>query len=258
MPGRGVGVQFSMMESVTMEKSSHGGVVNLLRMAKTQCGAGIAFAALRKSDGHFAIATFPGLAIDSAWDIEAIDELVRQAWADPHLSGGKVLVRSGRVVAGRWPEEGGPVKLAVAPLSDFGSLDRPWGLLCVADPVSGQFGQEHLDLLGTMAVRLTSYLRARQEVLDEGPVEPEPGPYDVADLGGQRAAWPTAAEEAAVDLTGFDAPQRTRRGADPFETLLQRKAGDRVLFHASDLRESVQRKKAVGARPQDVVEHPSM
>jgi len=218
-------VQFSMTEQDTQDRGAHGGVVNLLRMAKTQCGAALAFAALRKADGHFAIATFPALTPDSAWDIEAIDELVHQAWSDPHLTGGKVLVRSGRVVAGRWPGDGAFVKLAVAPLSDLGSVDRPWGLLCVADPLLGHFEQERLDLLGTMAVRLTSYLRARQEILEELDATRDAGG---SSLQGTRP--PTFEEELPGRVATAAAPPSPppagpgRQGEDPFELLLRRKA----------------------------------
>jgi len=134
-------------------------------MARTQCAVAIAFAALRKPDGSFALATFPN-PTETPWTLEAIDELVRQTWADPHLSGGRVLVRSGRVPGAVWPGQNDQTKLAIAPLSDLVSADRPWGLLCVAGPTTGQFEQEQLDLLGTMAVRLTAYLRARQEVIE--------------------------------------------------------------------------------------------
>jgi hypothetical protein len=146
---------------------AHGGVGHLLRMAKTQCGGSLAFAALRKGDGGFAIATFPTLTADPTWSVEAIDELVRQTWDDPHLTGGTVLVRSGRVLRGMWTGQGLHIKLAVAALSDPGTPDHPWGLLCVAEPPAGHFEQDQLNLLANLAVRLTSYLRARQRVLEE-------------------------------------------------------------------------------------------
>ena len=82
-----------MTEDQGSTNGAHGGVGHLLRMAKTQCGVSLAFAALRKADGGFAIATFPSLTSDPSWSVEAIDELVRQTWEDPHLSGGSVLVR---------------------------------------------------------------------------------------------------------------------------------------------------------------------
>jgi GGDEF domain-containing protein len=148
---------------------AHGGVGHLLRMAKTQCGGSLAFAALRKADGGFAIATFPTLTADPTWTVEAIDELVRQTWDDPNLTGGSVLVRSGRALRGMWTGQGLHIKLAVAALSDPGTPEHPWGLLCVAEPPAGHFEQDQLNLLANLAVRLTSYLRARQRVL-EGPL----------------------------------------------------------------------------------------
>jgi len=206
-------------------------------MAKTQCGVSLAFAALRKADGGFAIATFPTLTADPTWSVEAIDELVRQTWDDPHLSGGTVLVRSGRVLKGMWTGQGHHIKLAAAALSDPEAPDHPWGLLCVAEPLAGHFEQDQLNLLGNLAVRLTSYLRARQQVLEGSPsfdqgagpaasireAEPEPAHYEpmvetpfVApaspagrDLG---APAPAVAPDATlvdrrVEVTGQDRPR---------------------------------------------------
>jgi GGDEF domain-containing protein len=156
----------TMTEDQGSTNGAHGGVGHLLRMAKTQCAVSLAFAALRKADGGFAIATFPSLTTDPSWSVEAIDELVRQTWEDPHLSGGTVLVRSGRVLKGMWTGQGHHIKLAAAALSDPEAPDHPWGLLCVAEPLAGHFEQDQLNLLGNLAGRLTSYLRARQQVLE--------------------------------------------------------------------------------------------
>src|ERR1700728_4025433 len=179
-----------MTEDQGSTNGAHGGVGHLLRMAKTQCGVSLAFAALRKADGGFAIATFPSLTTDPSWSVEAIDELVRQTWEDPHLSGGTVLVRSGRVLKGMWTGQGHHIKLAAAALNDPEAPDHPWGLLCVAEPLDGHFEQDQLNLLGNLAGRLTSYLRARQQVLE-------------GSLAFQRAAAteppaPVVAEPAAV------------------------------------------------------------
>jgi GGDEF domain-containing protein len=177
-----------MTEDQGSTNGAHGGVGHLLRMAKTQCGVSLAFAALRKADGGFAIATFPSLTADPSWSVEAIDELVRQTWEDPHLSGGTVLVRSGRVLKGMWTGQGHHIKLAAAALNDPEAPDHPWGLLCVAEPLAGHFEQDQLNLLGNLASRLTSYLRARQQVLEGSltfqrapvPEPPAPAPVEVA------------------------------------------------------------------------------
>ncbi|MGH9043510.1 MAG: diguanylate cyclase domain-containing protein [Acidimicrobiales bacterium] len=162
-------VPMTMTEDHGSANGAHGGVGHLLRIAKTQCGVSLAFAALRKADGGFAIATFPSLTADPTWTIEAIDELVRQTWDDPHLSGANVLVRSGRVLKGMWTGQSHHIKLAAAALSDPSSPEHPWGLLCVAEPLAGHFEQDQLNLLGNLGTRLTSYLRARQQVLDASP-----------------------------------------------------------------------------------------
>ena len=208
----------TMTEDQGSTNGAHGGVGHLLRMAKTQCGVSLAFAALRKADGGFAIATFPSLTTDPSWSVEAIDELVRQTWDDPHLSGGTVLVRSGRVLKGMWTGQGHHIKLAAAALSDAEAPDRPWGLLCVAEPLAGHFEQDQLNLLGNLAGRLTSYLRARQQVLDgsatfepggaaapPAPV-PEPVPEPVAPAYEPMVETPVVAEAPAVASEPETAP----------------------------------------------------
>ena len=205
-------MQVSVTEKVTMDSGAQGGVVNLLRMARAQCGVAVAFAALRNADGTFALATFPPLGADTVWTVEAVDELVHQTWADPHLSGGRVLVRSGRLPGENWPGQNHQIKLAVAPLSDLAAADRPWGLLCVAEPASGQFEQEHLDLLGTMAARLTSYLRARQEVVENVfTVVADERPAPAEESGGAEGFEPSSRILAAAPPAPPPAPPRPVR-----------------------------------------------
>ncbi|MHB1584154.1 MAG: hypothetical protein ACYCU7_08410 [Acidimicrobiales bacterium] len=158
----------STAEIVTMENTSHGGVMTLLRMARTRCGASLAFAALRNVDGRFAIAAFPPLADDGNWTIESIEELAHHTWEDPSLLGGPVLVRTTRLLAPTWEADERQAKLAAVPLSDPATPDVPWGLLCVAEPLKGYFEHDELEALSALAVRLTSYLRARQELFDDG------------------------------------------------------------------------------------------
>jgi GGDEF domain-containing protein len=225
-----------MTEDQGSTNEAHDGVGHLLRMAKTQCGVSLAFAALRKADGGFAIATFPSLTTDPSWSVEAIDELVRQTWEDPHLSGGTVLVRSGRVLKGMWTGQGHHIKLAAAALNDPEAPDHPWGLLCVAEPLAGHFEQDQLNLLGNLAGRLTSYLRARQQVLEGSlafertgaPEPPAPMPTQVASEPVEPAYEPMvetpsvvsepefpAAPDAALPMAGYMEPAI----AEPFDGL---------------------------------------
>ncbi len=223
---------------------AHGGVGHLLRMAKTQCGVTLAFAALRKADGGFAIATFPTLTADPSWSVEAIDELVRQTWDDPHLTGGSVLVRSGRVLKGMWTGQGHHIKLAAAALSDPDAPDHPWGLLCVAEPLAGHFEQDQLNLLGNLAIRLTAYLRARQQVLD-GSLAFETAP--TAAVGAETTTeaepayepmveTPAVAEGRSISETtapflGFGEPERT---TSPFDDLFDEEEDQHPLDRALD------------------------
>ncbi len=176
-----------------MDTTTHGGVGHLLKMAKTQCAAAVAFAALRKPDGGFAIATFPNLTSDPTWTVEAIDDLVRQTWEDPLLTGGQVVVRSARVLRGLWSGQAHATKLAAAALADPDALDRPWGLLCVAEPLVGHFEQDQLNLLASLAARLAAYLRARQELLE--PIAQGAGSQSAAQPQGE----PSAAEPAPAN-----------------------------------------------------------
>lgn len=162
----------STAEIVTMENTSHGGVMTLLRMARTRCGASLAFAALRNGDGRFAIAAFPPLGDDGPWSIESIEELAHHTWEDPSLLGGPVLVRTTRLPGPTWADDEQQAKLAAVPLSDPAMPEVPWGLLCVAEPRKGYFEHDELEALSALALRLTSYLRARQELFDGGDVEP--------------------------------------------------------------------------------------
>ncbi len=189
---------------------THGGVGHLLRMAKTQCGVTMAFAALRKADGGFAIATFPTLSADPTWSVEAIDELVRQTWDDPHLAGGSVLVRSGRILKGMWTGQANHIKLAAAALSDPESPEVPWGLLCVAEPLGGHFEQDQLNLLGNLAVRLTAYLRARQQVLEGSPA------FESATAPSAPEAPPEPAYEPMVETPPVAEPRTISDSSAPF------------------------------------------
>ncbi|MGH9101310.1 MAG: hypothetical protein ACRDV8_13915, partial [Acidimicrobiales bacterium] len=74
---------------------------------------------------------------------------------------GKALVRTVHLGG----HGGSTRRLAVAALP-LGTDDegRPWGILGVADPETKSFGLTELELLSRIAQRLTSYVRARQEV----------------------------------------------------------------------------------------------
>lgn len=201
----------STPEIATMENTTHGGVMTLLRMARTRCGASLAFAALQGADGRFAIAAFPPLGDESPWSIESIEELAHHAWEDPSLLSDPVLVRTTRLLAPTWSTEQ-QAKLAAVPLSDPGVPEAPWGLLCVAEPMKGYFEHDELQALSALAVRLTSYLRARQELFDAGDEpgaaggedEPPAGSWEPPATPAALVDTPTAERAAAERAPGYD------------------------------------------------------
>jgi GGDEF domain-containing protein len=198
----------STPEIATMENTTHGGVMTLLRMARTRCGASLAFAALQGADGRFAIAAFPPLGSESPWGIESIEELAHHAWEDPSLLSDPVLVRTTRLLAPTWSTEQ-QAKVAAVPLSDPGVPEAPWGLLCVAEPMKGYFEHDELQALSALAVRLTSYLRARQELFEASDEPGAAGDQDEPPAG----SWEPPATPAAMVDTPTAEPAPAERAA---------------------------------------------
>ncbi|MGH8994526.1 MAG: GGDEF domain-containing protein [Acidimicrobiales bacterium] len=147
------------------ETGQSGGVVNLIRVAKTRCGAQVAFVALRAPDGNFTVVVEPNQAPDTRWTRTAIDELASRIWQDPDLAGIRVFAGKERAYTMTRSGFNYSAKLAVAPLGVVAGDEEVSGLLCVAEPADGGFEQSQLDLLETIAFRLTSYLQARQEII---------------------------------------------------------------------------------------------
>jgi GGDEF domain-containing protein len=137
----------------------------LVRTAKRQCGADIAFVALRDSDGTFTTVVAPAQTFDPKWTGTAIEELASRIWQDPELAGIRVLVRKGRAYRTAHSGFNRSARVAVAPLGGVTGDEAVSGLLCVGDPAQGRFEQAQLDLLESIALRITSYLRARREVI---------------------------------------------------------------------------------------------
>ncbi len=148
-----------------------GGVGRLLSMVKAESRAAVAFAAVRRADGHFASVAIPATVPGTPWSPDALDSLVRQGWAQAGGGGGGF----------QWPASvpghGGEPRLVgagAAPLADPGEPGAPWGLLGVAGVSSGHLVQRELDLLGHLAGRLTAFLRARDRLADPAVLEARP------------------------------------------------------------------------------------
>lgn len=177
------------------------GVEHLLRIARAQCDASLAFAAIRDDAGKITVVTYPPTDDGSYWTIEGLRGIAQNTWDDPLLGrGGRAVLRISMPPKRLIPVPRQHSRLAVATLGSVVYPDLPWGLLCALEPVSGQFTDEHLDVLGNLAVRLNNYLRARQSVVgaeggettQKGAVETA-APADTVSGGaaGRRAATAT-------------------------------------------------------------------
>jgi|GEM_PF-3966487 len=144
-----------------MHESLSGATNHLLRMARSECGAALAFVAIA-ADGAAETAVYPQVAPDDLFGQAEVDEIARQAWADPELGQAGVFVRASRL---KRRQLGLPKRfvVAVAPLP--GELGAgPSGILAVVDPAAGTFEAGQLDLLRQVAQRLASHLDARREM----------------------------------------------------------------------------------------------
>lgn len=102
--------------TVTVVKSETAAVVNLLRLARSECGATLAFATLRTSSGDWRTQCVPPAGTMGPLSRDALDELVRQASTDPELPHARALVRTVRA--------GTPLTLAVAPVLEPGNCQQ--------------------------------------------------------------------------------------------------------------------------------------
>lgn len=175
-----------------MQDSLSGGTTNLLRMARSGCGCAVAFVALALEDRTFATARYSSTPDEGLVGREALDELVAQIWQDPRLARGEAVTRSVRL-GGRWGgRDAAPLAVAVVPLGD--GSGEPWGMVGVADPGDKIFGPSDIELLGRIARRMASYLRARHEVQQSA---------------GGAAATPAAPATAASAAGGADRATRS-------------------------------------------------
>ena len=158
-------------EEIETGERSHGGVKSLLRLTKVQCRSTLACVALRDTEGACTAATFPGLATVPDWSVDSIEALLAEAWSDPALSSGALLIRMSHAL----PDDtshgqgGEAIRMAVAPLRWSEHDAQPWGLLCLLQPMAETFDQTQCDSLLGFAGRMVAYFDARRQVLDEPP-----------------------------------------------------------------------------------------
>lgn len=197
--------------SLNMESDMpRGGVQSLLRMAALQCEAAVAFSAVRHVGVPPGIAIYPDLTPGGPWTIEAVEDLASQTLSDEHLRAEHVLVWTRRTPFGRWHDRDHAVRMATAALCDPGASGRPWGVLCVAEPTSGDFAPDQLNLLAGLGARTTAHLRARQRLANKNAL---PGGVPAPSEAGAGAVPPAkhvAGAEQALRGGVLDEPKSVR------------------------------------------------
>jgi len=134
----------------------------LLSTARAETGAAVAFVALYRADGSFAITT--SMEEDVPWEGRSLASLARSIWLDPDLSVGKVLVSSARVEGGRMKRRQANVASVV--LSDSSTSDLEWGLLSIIAHTDRKFTDQQVDRIVALSKNLATYLSARERMID--------------------------------------------------------------------------------------------
>lgn len=155
------------LEDDMIDRDTDPGVEHLLRIARAQCDAALAFVAIRDDQGEITVVTYPPTGEGTYWTLDGLRSIAQNTWDDPLLGrGGRAVLRVSVPPKRMFPVPRQYSRLAVATLGNVVYPDLPWGLLCALEPASGQFTDEHLEVLGNLAVRLNNYLRVRQNVSD--------------------------------------------------------------------------------------------
>ena len=115
------------IDAQTLKDLPQGALETLLETARAETGAAVAFVALHRPDGSFAITT--SIEEKAAWQGNSLAALARSIWLDPDLTVGKVLVSSARVESGRMKRR--QAHMASVVLSDAATSDLEWGLLSI-------------------------------------------------------------------------------------------------------------------------------
>jgi hypothetical protein len=151
----------SVIDMDTLPDQTHGAMEELLKTASTETGAAVAFVALYRADGSFHIIT----SSDGRppWGQRAFASLARSLWLDPGLNDDGVLVSNSRVEQGRLRRR--QANVATAILVDTAVSDAEWGIFSIVAHDRETFTDRHLDLISSLAKRVTSYLSAREQVI---------------------------------------------------------------------------------------------
>jgi hypothetical protein len=151
------------IDAQTLKDLPQGALETLLSTARAETGAAVAFVALYRADGSFAITT--SMEEDASWEGNALASLARSIWLDPDLTVGKVLVSSARVDGGRMKRRQAHVASVV--LSDAATSDLEWGLLSIIAHHDHKFSDEQVERIVALSKNLAAYLSARERMIDD-------------------------------------------------------------------------------------------
>jgi hypothetical protein len=151
------------IDAQTLKDLPQGALETLLSTARAETGAAVAFVALYRADGSFAITT--SMDENASWEGTALASLARSIWLDPDLAVGKVLVSSARMEGGRMKRRQAHVASVV--LSDAATSDLEWGLLSIIAHHDHKFGDEQVDRIVALSKNLAAYLSARERMIDD-------------------------------------------------------------------------------------------
>jgi hypothetical protein len=150
------------IDAQTLKDLPQGAMETLLSTARAETGAAVAFVALYRADGSFAITT--SMEDDVPWEGRSLASLARSIWLDPDLSVGKVLVSSARIEGGRMKRRQAHVASVV--LSDSTTSDLEWGLLSIIAHNDRKFTEQQVDRIVALSKNLATYLSARERMID--------------------------------------------------------------------------------------------
>lgn len=172
-------------------------IANLLRLARTECRAAVAFAVLATNGGQPEMLRIPPTEATGTPSDQALAEIVERAALDPEFGRARAFVRTVQLPSA--------TLLAVAPVS---GAARPAMVGVLGEDSSG-FGPAQLDLLDRLAERIARHVKALQTFdrpeLAESPTTEAASDPEAPGPAGEQAAAP-ARSAAAVTTTSAPLP----------------------------------------------------
>lgn len=169
-------------------------IENLLRLARSECAATIAFAAIPGGARGIQLVSVPPGGSSEGLPPDTLEELVCQASSDPEYEHARVFVRAVKL------DE--PMTLAIAPLRSAGARS----MLAVAAGAGRDFEPAHFEVLDRLGQRLERHVEVVRRLESSPPAErarEAAGSHDDVPTGtvpGSPARRPPAAADLAAPL----------------------------------------------------------